>query len=229
MPLPDTLARIAASLQGSEVLRALSDDVRRSLAKAGGAVVLPTDGMLCHAGDPGEAVFVILEGEIEIRRSSPAGHHVRLRALGPGEVVGEMAALDGGPRSADMAATRPTRLWRIPRPALLRALEAEPQAALALLVEFSRRLRQSNMAMEDRATLDLGGRLARLLIAERNARGLVPFTQSELARRVGASREKVNRKLRAWAMEGWVQTTAAGVRVGASEPLERLIDRQFNE
>jgi CRP-like cAMP-binding protein len=76
-------------------------------------------------------------------------------------VAGEFAALDGGARSADMAATRRSRLWRIPRSALLDTLEAEPRAAVALLVELTGRLRRTNAALEDRATLDLGGRLAR--------------------------------------------------------------------
>jgi CRP/FNR family cyclic AMP-dependent transcriptional regulator len=224
----DPLSQVLTALQGSAVLRALSEDACLALARTGGPVDLAAGGLLCQAGDPGEAVFVILEGEIEIRRASPGGRETRLVSLARGDVAGEMAALDGGPRSADMVATRRTRLWRIPRSALIAALETEPKAAVALLIELSRRLRQTNAALEDRATLDLGGRLARLLVAEQNARGLIALTQSELARRVGASREKVNRKLKDWATEGWVEVTSAGVRVAAAERLTRLIDEQSN-
>jgi len=124
-------------------------------------------------GDPGDAVFVILDGEIEVRTSSPGGRDLRLVALRRGEIAGEMAALDGGLRSADMVAARRTRLWRIPRAALIEALESEPKAAVALLAEMSARLRRTNAALEARATLDLGGRLAQLLIGEQNPRALI--------------------------------------------------------
>jgi CRP-like cAMP-binding protein len=164
----------------------------------------------------------VLEGELEIRFMSVGGREVRLVALGPGSVAGEMAVLDEGPRSADMVATRRTRLWRIPRNALLEALEAEPRAALALLAELSRRLRAVNSALEARATLDLGGRLARLLLEERNLRDLVALSQSEMARRLGASREKVNRKIRAWADAGVVEMTPAGLRLLTPGKLETL-------
>jgi CRP-like cAMP-binding protein len=135
-----------------------------------------------------------------------------------------MAALDGGARSADMAATRRCRLWRIPRQALIEAFETEPKSAVALVAELSGRLRAANAALEASAVLDLGGRLARLLIQEKGARGLIPLTQTELARRLGASREKVNRKLHAWAGDGWVELTPSGVRLVETDALAALIE-----
>jgi CRP-like cAMP-binding protein len=185
--------------------------------------------LLCQEGDPGDAIFIVLEGEIEVRRSSPGGRELRLAALGRGAVAGEFAALDGGARSADMAATRRSRLWRIPRTALLQTLEAEPKAAVALLVELTGRLRRTNAALEDRATLDLGGRLARELFAQQNARGLVALTQSEMARRVGASRERVNRKLSEWTAKGWVEVTQAGVRLLDEGQLAQVVQQQFED
>jgi CRP/FNR family cyclic AMP-dependent transcriptional regulator len=218
----DPLDQVLAALKDSEVLGVLSAGASATLAARGALVDVANGAYLCRIGDPGDAVYVILDGEIEVRTSTSSGRDLRLVALRRGEIAGEMAALDGGLRSADMAATRRTRLWRIPRSALIEALEAEPKAAVALLAEMSGRLRRTNAALEARATLDLGGRLAQLLVGEQNARALIALTQSELARRLGASREKVNRKLHDWGAKGWVEVTPAGVRLLQPQVLEDL-------
>lgn len=218
----DPLDQVLAALKDSEVLGVLSDGASAAMAARGALVDLASGAYLCRIGDPGDAVYVILDGEIEVRTSTSSGRDLRLVALQRGQIAGEMAALDGGLRSADMAATRRARLWRIPRSALMEALEAEPKAAVALLAEMSGRLRRTNAALEARATLDLGGRLAQLLVGEQNARALIALTQSELARRLGASREKVNRKLHDWGAKGWVEVTPAGVRLLQPQVLEDL-------
>ena len=220
-PATPQTRQVAAALQAGGVLGALSDDACVRLAQAGRPVDLATGAVLSQAGDPGDAMFIVLEGELEVRTVSSGGREVRLVALGPGAVAGEMAALDGGPRSADMVASRRTRLWRIPRQALLEMLHAEPQVALALLSELSARLRRTNSDLEVRATEDLGGRLARLLAQEQGPRGLVALSQSELARRLGASREKVNRKLQGWVADGVVEVGPSGIRILSAEGLAR--------
>jgi CRP/FNR family cyclic AMP-dependent transcriptional regulator len=216
---------IAAALDASHVLHLLSGPARARLAAAGSPLALETGQFLCQAGDPGDAVYVVVEGEVEVLTRTEGGKPVRLSAHGGGALIGEMAALDGGPRSADMVAARRCRLWRLPRPALVDAFEGEPQAAMALVAELSRRLRAANAALEASSVLDLGGRLARLLLAAQGGRGLVAMTQTEMARRLGASREKVNRKLHAWVGEGWVELTPAGVRLVEANALEALIER----
>ncbi len=214
-PMSESVAPgpVLAALRDSLVLHLLPQKALERLAASGGSMSLAKGATLCQSGDPGDAVYVVLQGEIEVLLRSREGREVRVTALGPGSLVGEMAALDGGPRSADMQATRTCALWRIPRAALLETLEAEPKTAIALLGELSRRLRSVNEALDASARLSLGARLARLLTKEKGARGLIPLTQTEMARRLGASREKVNRKLHAWAAEGWVEITPAGVRV----------------
>jgi CRP-like cAMP-binding protein len=202
-----------SALAASPVLGLLSASARARLAASGSPLALEPGALLCQAGDPGDAVFVVLEGEIEIATRSAEGREVRYAAFGPAAVIGEMATLDGGVRSADMIAATRARLWRIPRAQLIEALEAEPTAAVALVAELAHRLRAANHALEAMRFLDLGGRLARLLLDTAGDKALVALTQTEIARRLGASREKVNRKLNAWADEGWVVLTAAGVRL----------------
>lgn len=215
---------VEAALARAPLFHAVSERGLRRLAASGGVVPLEAGAQLCTKGEPGDAAYVVLEGEIEISVSTEGGRDIRLAALGPGAVIGEMAALDGGPRSADMAALRRSRLVRIPRDAMLEALQEEPKAMLALVVELSRRLRAADAAMEDAAILDLGGRLARLLLSEAKASAVVALTQVEMARRIGASREKVNRKLHEWREQGWVQLGKSGVRIERRAQLEALIE-----
>jgi CRP/FNR family transcriptional regulator, cyclic AMP receptor protein len=214
-----------AGLAKASLFQALSGRERDRLAAAGAPVQLEPGAELFAKGAPGDALFVILEGEVEVRMSFAGGREVRVAALGPGAVLGEVAVLDGGARSADAAALRRTRLWRIPRSAVIEALTAEPKASLAMLAEMSRRLRAADAALEDAATLDLGGRLARLLLEARSG-ALIALTQTEMARRIGASREKVNRKLHEWRARGMVEITRAGVKLLRAKELESLIERQ---
>lgn len=217
------VAPVIAALATSDVLHHLSGPLRTRLAAAGSPVNLTPGEFLCRAGDPGDAVFIVLSGHVEARTGSAAGREVRLVALGPGQIIGEMAALDGGRRSADVVAITRSRLWRIPRDALLDALEAQPKVAVALITELTRRLRVANNALEAETLLDLGGRLARLLLAEQRGRAVVALTQTEMARRLVVSREKVNRKLHEWARQGWVEVASVGVRLTDVERLRALI------
>ena len=218
----------AAQRGASEVLRAstvfsiLSESALERLVAAGSPVALQPGDFVCRIGDAADAAYVVLSGELEIRTVGLDGRELRFTAFTVGALVGEMAVLDGGNRSADMAAARRTTLWRIPRDALFRALEQEPRAALAVIAELSRRLRRLNQAMEQVTRLDLGGRLAILLLDACNRNSVVAMTQTEMARRLGFSREKVNRKLHQWAGEGVVEIGSAGVTIVLPKSLEVL-------
>lgn len=192
------------------------------MADSGYPVTLDQGAPLFLKGDQGDAVFIVLEGELEVRTVSPEGRELRIAAQTPGGLIGEMAVLDGAPRSADVIAARRSLLWRIGRGALLDAVTAHPGAALALLSELSSRLRAANAALELSSRRDLGARLAFLLLTERNRTGVVSLTQTEMARRIGFSREKVNRRLQAWAREGWVAIERHGVEIKAAGQLEAL-------
>jgi CRP-like cAMP-binding protein len=221
---PARAAAVARALGSGASLGPLSETARQRLATAGSPVSREVGELLCQAGDAGDAFYVVVEGEIEVLSRSEGGRQVRLAALGPGALAGEMAALDGGSRSADMVATRRSLLWRIPRTALIDALTSEPEAAVALIAELSRRLRTANVLVESAAFLDLGARLAKLLLEEGGARGVVALNQTEIARRINASREKVNRKLHAWTQAGWVEIAPQGVRLLQPDRLRDLIE-----
>ncbi|MEJ0059562.1 MAG: Crp/Fnr family transcriptional regulator [Terricaulis sp.] len=166
---------------------------------------------------------MVLEGEVEVRTSNEGGRDVRIASLKPHALIGEMAVLDGGARSADICAIRRTRLLRIGRDVAIATLEGEPKALLRLIAGLIGRLRAADSAIEDAALLDLGGRLAQRLLEEAGDSALVTLTQTELARRIGASREKVNRKLHEWNDEGWVAIGRSGVKLVKRDQLLALI------
>ncbi|MBI1188403.1 MAG: cyclic nucleotide-binding domain-containing protein [Alphaproteobacteria bacterium] len=219
-----TLEAVEAALAKAKLFQRMGADARRRLAATGAVQALEPRARLFSKGDEGDAMYVVLEGEVEVRISSEGGRDVRIAALGAGSVIGEMAALDGGPRSADVDAVRRTRLLRIPRDSVVEAMRAEPDTLIDLVAELSRRLRDTDAALEDAALLDLGGRLARLLLREAGDGAVVSLTQVEMARRIGASREKVNRKLHEWCDEGIIALGRSGVRIVRRAALEGVIE-----
>jgi CRP-like cAMP-binding protein len=201
----------AAALGRSAVFAALSPEGRSRLAARGSIVTLNRGERLCAAGDSADAAYVVIAGELEIALARPEGADVWLAHAGAGAVVGDIALLDGGARSADMTASTSLRLLRLGREAVLEALAAEPAAALALLAHLAGLLRETNRRVEAAAAMDLPGRLAQVLLSAPS--GLTPRSQSDIARFVGASRESVNRQLGRWRRAGLVTVTPAGVKV----------------
>ncbi|HEY4031983.1 MAG TPA: Crp/Fnr family transcriptional regulator [Caulobacteraceae bacterium] len=214
--------RALAVLRASRIFGLLPSTAVAQLAQAGHLVALERGAVLFLEGEEGDAAYVVLEGELEVRTVGKDGRELRIAAHPEGGLIGEMAALDGARRSADVVAARRCRLWRVPRPALLDTLRSHPDAALALLGELSGRLRAANAALERASRRDLEAQLAFLLLSERNRVGAVALTQTEMARRISFSREKVNRRLHAWADEGIVAIERQGVLIRAPERLAAL-------
>lgn len=205
----------------SDLLRGLSPAARNWTAAQGSLVQLAAGEQLWTRGAPGDALFVLLEGELELRW--PPDRKVTRTAVRPLTIVDQISALEGGARPTSLIATSPARLWRVPRIALFTALAQEPEAARGLVVHLSARLRRASDALEGHRLSALGARLADFLLTASNNRGLVPLTQTEIAHRLLASREKVNRKLNAWARDGWVELSRSGVRLRDPEALRRLV------
>ena len=202
---------IPAALARNPLFAALSEARRRDLAGGGSPVRLEPGTALFRAGDEADAMYVVLAGEVDVAVPFHDGRDVWLARLGVGALVGEMGVLDGGPRSADVCAVPRTELWRIGRRAVIDTLREEPSVGLELLAIMARRLRMTDLLLQETALLDLGARLARLLLESQGA--TVALSQSEMARLIGASRERVNRKLAVWRSEGCIDVGPYGVKV----------------
>jgi CRP-like cAMP-binding protein len=121
-------------------------------------------GTIMRRGDPASGMVVILQGRVRVSVTSADGAETSLGMLGPGDVVGEMALLDGGERSADVSATEDCVLLTIQRGDFLPLLESSAGLCLRLMQVLCARLRETNRSVEEIATLSLSARLGRLLL-----------------------------------------------------------------
>ena len=168
------------------------------------------DEVIFHRGDVGTALFLVRKGEVGIRLSSAEGQEVILTVLSRGESFGELALLDGQPRSADAVAREETQLLILHREDFQRCLAERPAVATNLLAVLAGMLRRVTQQMHDVAFLDARARLARVLLSQAETQGqpvpegvLLPrCTQVDLAKQCGMTRESVNRWLRFYAQEG---------------------------
>ncbi len=167
--------------------------------------------VIFHQGDVGTALYIIRKGEVAIRLSSADGKEVILALLDRGDFFGELALLDGEPRSTDAVAREEADLLALQREDFRHFLDARPQVALGLLATLSRLVRHVTQLVHDTTFLDARKRLVRVLLdLARNqgqpaAGGLVipqRLTQSELANLCGLTRESTNKWLRFYVREG---------------------------
>jgi len=208
----------ALQLGRSQIFGALSEPSRLALVAAGTSVQLSRGARLFSTGDAGDAAYLLLSGELEVGLSRADGGETWLASLTAGAIIGDMAVLDGGPRAADATATRASILLRLQRAAVLAVLTAEPEATLQLVKMLVDRLRAGNALVEAVSTLDLGARLARLLLQAEHRK---TRSQSDLARIAGATRESVNRKFAEWRASGWIAISSRGVEVRDAAALRR--------
>jgi CRP-like cAMP-binding protein len=164
-------------------------------------------------GDEGTALCLIAEGRIRIQLTGTDGREVVINVYGPTDFFGEMALLDGEPRSADAIAQDAARVFWLQREDFAAFLDSHPRAAMTMLASLSRRLRHTTRVVQDATFRDVPARLARVLLdlAARNGEPIPQgiriesrLTQGELAAMVGASRETVNRALRGFEQRGLI-------------------------
>jgi CRP-like cAMP-binding protein len=179
---------------------------------------LRTGQFICRKGEPSRSLYIIAHGRVKISTTSPDGREMVLNLLGEGEVFGEVALADGGPRTADAAACEPVRLLTLDRAELVPYLERRADVTLRMLAALAGRLRWVAASLEDSSFLALPARLAKRLVLLGRHFGVdtpggrrltVTLPQRELASHMGVSRESVNRLL-----QGWVQAGLIGIDRG---------------
>jgi CRP/FNR family transcriptional regulator, cyclic AMP receptor protein len=171
--------------------------------------------ILFREGDETDHVVVVRSGRVKIGFTDRSGREVMLAVRGPGDVLGEFAAIDGKPRSAAGEALEPVEAVVIPAQQFRELLADRPRIALALLEEVVDRVRDADRKRVEFGAVDTEGRVARRLVelAERfgePVRGGVHIalrlTQDDLAGFTGRSREAVAKVLAAFRARGWVET-----------------------
>jgi len=184
-------------------------------------------------GDVESSMMAVLRGSVRISTGSPDGKEVMLNTIGVGEVFGDMAMLDGKPRSADATATEDTTLLVIERRHFLPFLLSNGDVVLRLLAVLCQRLRQTSDALGEMVMLDLPGRLARLLVRLAADHGsAIPqgvrinfkLSQRDIGTRVGSSRESVNKQLQVWRDAGWLSIEHGYITLRQPERFKELGD-----
>jgi CRP-like cAMP-binding protein len=159
--------------------------------------------MLFQKGDPGNALYGVRRGQIRIETGASDGSRLTLNFMGPGDLFGEVAVLDGESRTADAMAGEPSELFVLRREDFLAHLEREPRVAVKLIRLLCQRIRWMSERMEESVLQPLPVRLARRLCALASDFGSeVHISQEQLGVFVGAARESVNRQLQGWRREG---------------------------
>jgi CRP/FNR family transcriptional regulator, cyclic AMP receptor protein len=164
----------------------------------------PARASVLTAEQPGEAIYLIIEGSVKIHLLTPEGTEVILAVLGPGEIVGEMSLADSLGRSANVTTLEESAMLWMDRRTFRSGAESSTVLGGNLADVLSRRLRLANAHLLSLATLDVPGRVASQLLALAHEYGeeasdgvLIPITliQADLAALVGASRVRVNQAL----------------------------------
>jgi CRP-like cAMP-binding protein len=158
--------------------------------------------VLFQKGDNGDSLFGVRRGQIRIETGAADGSRLTLNFMGPGDLFGEVAVLDGQSRTADATAGEPTELFVLRREDFLSHLEREPRVAIKIIQLLCQRIRWQSERMEESVLQPLPVRLARRLCALATDYGSeVHISQEQLGVFVGAARESVNRQLQLWRKE----------------------------
>jgi CRP/FNR family transcriptional regulator, cyclic AMP receptor protein len=179
-------------------------------------------------GDPGRSMMAVVVGTVRISLPTVKGREIILADLPAGELFGEIAMLDGNPRSANASALTNCELLVLERQHVIPFLEENPAASLKLMEMLCARIRHSDERMADIAFFDLPTRLAKVLLSyPAKARGptKLSLSQRELAEMAGGTRENVNRCLRGWQRRGIVESRGGWTIILKSEELHRLVSR----
>ncbi|MEM0944632.1 MAG: cyclic nucleotide-binding domain-containing protein, partial [Pseudomonadota bacterium] len=183
---------VEALLGGSEIFSEFSEEALAKLASLGRVRPITRNTTLFTLGDPGDALHGVLSGRVLLTRITSEGKEIALASMEGGDLFGELSLIDGAPRSTDAVMVEAGELFTLERRVFQQALRDNPGMGMALLSVLSQRLRDTNRLVESISFLELGPRLARLLLTlagrgteteEGEIRLSARYTQGELAKR----------------------------------------------
>jgi len=210
------------------LLALLTETERGELSALGHERSFARGATLFNAGDPSDWVLVILEGRVKVSTSSAGGKEVVLAIREPGELLGELSAVDGHPRSGSASAIDATRVLTITAPDLRTFLESHPRVSFLLLETVVGRLRDSDRRRVEFTALDSVGRVALRLVELADRFGTatpsgirvdLSISHDELAGWTGLSREAVGKAMQVLRSRGWIRTARRSVEVVDVEAL----------
>jgi len=221
-----------AILRRVPLFAGLSDQELETLAGSLGRRTFAKGMIIFHKGGLGRSLYIIESGQVRIFSLSETGQEISINIYGPGELFGELAILDGLPRSAGAMAMERTVTLTLYRDDFLRCLETCPRMVKDIVAVLSRRLRYTTAYAETLAFLDVYGRVAAKLLELADRYGVAKagaeqielhLTQAELASWVVASRESVNKVLGTFRDQGLIQLEGQAITILDREALGRQV------
>jgi CRP-like cAMP-binding protein len=200
-----------SALSSAHILSHLPEDLTKRLFARSRPLKLSPDQVLFLAGDPGDGCYHVDKGLLKVSVASHTGSERILAILGPGAVVGELAILDGQPRSASVYSLRDSELSFISRGVYEEFVREHPETNRYMLTVLAQRLRDTNSAVAAASFLSIKGRIALALlnlaeafgqdVGDRRVLIRQRITQSDVAAMAGVARENASRTLNEWMRE----------------------------
>lgn len=200
----------------------LTPDAVAALRQRGTYRRFPRGRSLFLEGDRSDWAAYLEKGQVKLSTLTREGKESVMAVVGAGELLGELSAVDGEPRSATATALEPVEAVIVDAAAFVHFLEEEPRAAIGILRHVSGRLRTSDRRRAEFGGLDTISRLARLLVEladqygeedDGGVRIALALSQEELAGWTGSSREAVVKALRELRERGWIATARREIRI----------------
>lgn len=186
-------------------------------------------------GDPGNSLFGVLQGRVRIYTVSAEGERALLNILEHGDLFGEIALLDGLPRTASAGAMEPTDLLQIHREHFVPFLHRNPEFCFSMVPVLCSRIRMNVEFIEDAVFLHLAARLAKRLLSlaeihgepgPRGVRIAMKLSQQDLAQMIGATRERVNKELSVWREQDLIAIDDGKIMLCQPERLKLLLKEE---
>lgn len=218
-------AEKAALLRRHPLFREVNPEVCERLAAQASTKHVLRGATIFSKGDAGTCLIAVCGGSVLVTAPSMQGKSAVLNQIGEGEIFGEIALLDGHPRTADAVALTDCKLMVIERRHFLPLLHSFPDVAVKLLELLCSRLRRTSEQVEDLMFLDLKSRLIKTLLRlskTATPAGQITISQNELSQIVGLSREMTNKQLQVWAKQGWITLARRRIVVERPDDLARI-------
>lgn len=211
-----------ADLKSIPLFQGVQESDLRALAERTLSRSYPRQAIIVNEGDQSDSLYLILAGRVKIYLSDDSGKELILAVKGPGQYFGEMV-LDEQPRSASVITLEPAQFAVLSRADFKSFLLEHAEVALQLIQNLIQVARGLNQNLRSLAMLDVYGRVARMLLelaVERDGKMVIPerLTQKDLAARVGASREMINRILRDLTAAGYVSVEEGRITINKAPP-----------
>jgi CRP/FNR family transcriptional regulator, cyclic AMP receptor protein len=220
-----TTAELVRILRATELFGSVPIEDLEAIATASRLRVFRRGQVVATADTPGDTVIVVVSGRLKVMIRSADGGELTLTVLQPGGVFGELAAVDGGPRSADAETLEECRLLLIPREVVQDVCARVPSAALALAKSVTATLRRLTESTSDLVFLDLPRRVAKVLLSQpcdEDGTIRLKMSQEQLARQAAGARQSVNAALRSFEQRGWIEVHDRAVTIKQVAALSRF-------